>query len=784
MVADLGLSYLDTIVTDDRTHRIIAIGGEATGPLTLKVFDGDSLKQVDQRSFAQWWNQGTVRAQPTTFAFDESARTLRLVAYHTLAERLVTVNPVLVTINVDTFVAQEVSLAAAVPPGFVVQGLRIEGDAVYLLEQVAPPQQATRVPVAVLMVEADLGSGSQRNVFPVRGCQEVVSNWHQSVVARDGTEFLVSCATASVRGLVSAPGVPAIIAVPLADPTDVRRYYLPGGYSQGDVYYDSGARRLLVVGSTPGHPNQSAWVFDVRRRLFLGQVAAGDRALFSAGVNPRTGRLYVGSQISLLISSARGLQIPQAFEFEGFESNAGTITPLPWNRYIIVPVTPGRLVVFSDEVSDDEIVPGAPVDYSSFDHITTDVPQFAGDVQAFGWRLRQIAGISGIRQNVLPPVTEGFWGLAEDQFSELTGIRDGNNVFTFARVTAAHLSDADASAKAVSVDIDDTTDSNAEVLGQQLSTDEAGCVDFGGGRTEQEEDGVLVECDKEKGNVTATVAYPGLSAPGVPVTIGRASATTTLQRDPKRGLVITAHAEARDVEIGADVEIGYVASDVSVGAFGKPGTARATYTSSFRNVRAGSFECTEDCPVWDVLNNVSSTLGTQFIVQFPAADLHHTKGGTHAHASRDVWEHQQDVVLNGEGDQELQVPALRIVYINDNSSASRTVLDFAATKADATWFRLGPPQDFPGFTQVPPEIVPPVPPIDVFVPGDPGSGDTGTGGAITRVLKVLGHGWKFLFTGRSGVAIRSVALWILFVTPFFLAARRRHLMRLAARDRS
>lgn len=784
-VADLGLSYRDTVVPDNRTRRIIAIqGGDAASPLELEVFDGDSLKHLDHRAFPQWWNQGARRGQPTVYEFDEGARSLYLVAHHTQAERLVAVNPLLVIVDVDTFEVREVPLAAAVPPGFVTQGIKLEGNTLYLLQQVvAVPPQATRLP-PVLVVEADASTGLPLSVLPVRGCMEVVSNFSQSTFVQDRDEILVSCATTSVQGLVATPGAPAIIAVPIANPIDITSYSLPGGYSQGDVYYDPGARRLLVVGSTPGEPNQSLWVFDLRRRLFLGQVAAGDRGLFSAGVNPASGRLYVGSSISLLVSSARGLQIPQAFELPGFSNNIGTITTLPWNRYVIVPKHPGRLVVYRDDLPDDAIVPGAPVDYRSFDRIATDTPQFAADVQAFGWRARQIGGVTGARQNVLPSALEGTWQLVQDPVSDMTGLRDATNVVTFARVTAAHLSEADAGAKAASVDADDTTDSNADVLlGDPLSTDEASCVDLGGGVMEREDEGVRVECRKEEGVVIASVVYPGLSLPGLPVRVGRASASTTLKRDPKKGLIATAHAEARDVEIGSDVEIGYVASDVSVGAFGKPKTAHAMYTPTFRNVRAGSFECAEECPMWDVLRSISSALSAQFVVEFPSADLERTPGGTHAHAFREAWEHQQDVVLNGEGDQEIQVPALRIIVVNDGSAASRTVLDFAATKADATWFRFSPSPEVPAFGQLPPEIIPPVPAVDVLVPGLPAASDTGTGGAVTRVVKVLGRGWKFLLTGGPGAVLRSAVLWILFVTPFFLAARRRHLLRLAAGGR-
>lgn len=793
-VGTLPLTPGDAVVADAPTRRLIAIGGGLT-ELTLTAYDADRLTRLRSATLAPWWPQAGLGGRPRVYAVDAQRRRLYVLAYATEQEMDNTVNPQLLAIDLDALtVSHAFPLVPAVPPGFRVLGIRLRAAGRALLVTQAVPTVAVEglFPIeaprasGVVLVEIALGSGARTGrPIPVRGCQTLVTNQSQADVAVTLEHIYIGCATAQVLSFpvtFVSPGVPAVASVRIADPADQHLFFLPGSYATGDVYYDDVARRLLLVGSTAGRPAQAVWVFDVDHRVFVSQIAAGDVNVQGAGIDPSTGRLYVGIDGALLVTITRGLEVPQAARFD-VDVNQGVIFAVPFNRSVIVPTRPKAggwaFVVFRDQLPADAFLPGEPTDYGELDTLTTDAPQFSADAQAFGVRVHTIGGVNSALQNVLP-LGGNYWRDVGDN----TDLKDGDRDLYFSRIVRAHLSADEASAESVSADRDPNTESDYLTLSESAPLPPwpyhpADCRDFGGGAPPGAAERASAECRMAQGLTTAGTSNPGVEIPGL-VSVAWSESSTTLRLDPGRGIVAEVSAEARDVVIADTVRIGSVRSTVVSRASGRRGGAAGDFIRTFENVVAGDYRCTNQCDASEVALAISDTLGSVVRVELPRAHELATRGGARGHALREPWEHQQDVSINNQDPTELQVPALRLVYINDSALASRVIVELAATKADATFLRLVPaaPDEAPPSPRVltlriappPPPVVPPPAPLPPPAP------------PVRHERRIPGHGWQVLLSGSTGEVLRSIALWTVFVTPLFLAARRRALRSLSRRE--
>lgn len=798
-----------TVVVDTPARRLLTIRGESTLPLAVSAHDGDSLRHLRTVEFS-YFNQGFSTGRPTVFAFDERARRLHLVAYRTVAEQLAAQNPLLVTIDVDRFtVAHERPLARVAPPGFRIFGMSLDGSRLLVVAQKvagAVIADAPRV-FGVIVSEIDPGSGDVGGApavtagpIQVRGCQAVISSQSQAVIVRDRGVFYLGCAT-STAIVFPLPGVPAVVAVPERDPNAAELSFLPGSYSLGDMYYDPSGRRLLLVGSAPERPAQAVWIFDLKRRVFLGQIAAGDLNLKAAGVDPTTGRVYVGitdaeGDGSLMVSSDRGLEIPQAVAFPA-KPAFGVITPVPFSRMVLVPHQAGDTPLYRayrDRLPASAIVPGEPIDYGALDRRSSDEPQYSAGAQAFGVRVHEIGGVNGAGQNAFPNRNVDYWQapmrsvgdvarrVPDERPAKATELSDGDRMIDYARIADTHLSEADASASAVSTAADEATDADHNRLrGGALSTRTAACRDFGDGASSDSASGSTVSCGLNAARVEArseSEAFAFAPEEGAPLLrVGAANTSATLERTANGEMVVRVRAEARDI-VSGDTVIGLAVSEAVVRAAGRRGGAQATYTRSFENVRAGTFSCSDQCPAHEVLRMLSATLGAQVRVEMPAEEKVATGGGAHAHALRDIWEHQQDVVTNNQPVTESQIPALRFSYIGDNAAASRVIVELAAAGADATVLPLGLGRciDTGSCPPPPPPCCPPPPPCDCPPPviDEPRLGlPTAVLGTVTR--EIPGRGWALVSHSSFGGFARAAAIWAIFATPAVLALRRRRL---------
>ena len=810
-VGDLPVSAAERLIVDGARHRIIAIGGGllANDWVRLTMIDARSLKAVTTATYKPYLPPEQRNRDPKVYAFDAAARVLYLVVYdgsHGNNQQRNTLAPELLAINVDTMRATGPARPIGVfPPGVRVMGahlwapnrLGLVGQA--FAEATAPDASGAGStsglvpPVAGAMIgEVDPATAATKaGPIALRGCQAVIGSADQAAIALEGDTAFVGCGTGTA-GQVTAPGTPAIVGVPLANPNSQSIFFLPGTYGdQAASYVDDAAGRILLVGTSESdRPGQAVWVFDLAHRVYVGEVAGGEQSVDGAAVDTATGRMYVtiggGAAGNLLLSTDRGVEIPQGRPFALPVVEGGPITAIPGEHAIAIPVQ-GRnagdlphLRVYRDPLSASAFAPAALFDYRVDDTLLADAPQYSGAAQAFGLRVHQIGGAEAILQNVQYNGSTGYYSqlttISCNAKPTCIEIRDRDRDLYFSRVRSVHLSQDEASANAIRGDIDEGTQEDFRVLAGKthdvfpppgiLST-AAQCIDFGSGAKADTPDGATVHCSLQDATVDADASYVGVQMAGV-FSVGASSTTTKVHRDPKLGLVSEATAEARNVVIGAHVRIAHVTSGVVVSA-GVDGVAHATYTRTFEGVVAGTFRC-DVCDPTEAARQISTALGLQFRVELPAFEALHTPKGTHAHAQREPWEHQQDVALQNQDPTELQVPALRVTYIGDNGLASRLVVEFAATKADVTDLRVGAT----GADEGPPVVLPPVPapvvkPLKVVRDAAPPGGGPGV---VRRIIRTIGHGVRIAFA----FGFRALALWLLLAIPAFLLMRRRHLL--------
>ncbi|MHB8511642.1 MAG: hypothetical protein ACYDCC_05630 [Actinomycetota bacterium] len=794
-IGTLPVDPSDGLVPDAREHQIIAMGG-GLGTLTLTTFDANRLTILRRASFDSWWPQEGIGGKPRVWSFDEAQRQLFLIAYGSKQQRDNFALPNLVQIDIDTLgVVSSVSLEGVFPPGVRILGMSPAGSGFMLIGQAAPSVNSGQGSVdaprssGVLLARINDTGSLVGQPIVVRSCQQAITNQTQAVLGIDGSNAYIGCATSQLS-TVPVPGVQAVVRVNLADVKDQQVFFLPGSYENGDVYYDAAARRLLLVGSTPGSPAQAVWVFDLEHQTFVGQVASGDVNVLGAGLNPETGRMYVGIDGAVLVSNGRGRQIPQAISFD-LNTNDGAITPIPFASSVVIPTRgqDGEFIVsvFRDSIPESEFSQAEPAPYESLDSLTASSPQFAADVQAFGLRVHMIGGFNAQVQNVFPFGLD-YW----QEPGSITGLKDGDRDLHFARVTRAHLSADEASAEAVAADRDSNTVTDYQTLSSKRpgtiptwGYDPSQCGDFGTTPYSSTTTGTSVSCSDAAHSVTASASYvspltiENPIAKGTLLSVGSTSSWTTLIRDATDVLGATVHSEARNIAIADRVYIEKVASDVTV-ASGKKGQARGSYSRSIQGVIIdGRDVCGSTCDITSVATQISDALGSQVRVELPAADVMHTNGGAHGHAIRDPWQLQQDIVINNQQDTEQQVPALRLIFVNDKTLASRLIVELAATKGDSTSIRVVPE------APIPPEPVVvklPVPaPINAPVQNVVTVGKpvvtTKTQSPLSRLVNILGHGWKLLFGSTPAAMVRGVALWLLLLSPAFFAMRRSALMR-------
>lgn len=827
-----GLGVDDRLVVDAAHRRVVAIKRAAS---RLLLYDPDRWLRPGDDGLVQVLDLAPLRFPafpPTVYAWDEARSVLYL---HVVPGALGPLTPDVLGVNagkvaddaasssllpVRVTAARLVPGAAvpidAFPPGFRIAGMTFVaehgpgGEARETIYAVADPLGLSVGAYAPLLAAFDARTGRAAWPAPVhvRPCQRIVRGVSQAgvAVARDPAGALtvfVGCGEGHVVVPPQPGGVPAVVAVDATDPArpSLTFYPIAGSYGGGDTLFDPAAGRFLMVSAGTSAVTQSAWVFDQDRRVFLGNQS-GD-AIVGVGLDRSRGILYLSGAARLQVGSVRGLELGQLRTFDipevGPLGTTGEITPIGFNGTLVVPgrETGGEarapaLLLYRDPVRAVGVAPGTE-DLLALANVGGQV-LFGGGAQAFGMRIHQIGGGNATLQNVFPRPGENYWYGPPQRISlgRPGGIDDGDRTLYFGRVAESRLNQDTAVATAVARHADDgitdddfeTLTKNLEPLGQErrgFSSEITRCADLGAGAESAggEDAGAGVACDRTAATVDAEAQDALLSAG--PLLVGWAGSATRVFRDPDEGLVAVAEAEADHVILG-DVFVGRIASTVRVSAGGAPGAAKISFERTFENVSAPGYTCAAACDPAQVVSAINEALrGLKLRAEIPQAEAVSDDRGERAMVQRDPFEHRQDVGLNNLSQKGHEVPALRIISVNDNFERVRTIIDFAAAKADVGFF---PPTGAPQVPEPPlPEVgslrdlapVGPAAPEAAFVPV-PTEPQT-----LTRVVRTPGRGWRWFLGGSPRTVLLAASLWAMFAAPALLVLRRRHLARLLRR---
>lgn len=799
-----GLDYLGTIALDrfdrpvvDNVHKHLLV-------LRPSPADGGSLLAYDG-------NRALVRTlpmapnhlpfgsagRPIAHALDEAAGRLFVLVFPSGTDRDLNTSPQLAVINTATLVVDRVTPLTGFQRGMTIKGMSYSAEVnrIYVEAEFADPNNSSGLyMVQLLEVDPATGRGTWAEPFTVPQCQKGVGYNLQAGVVRNpvNDRVYLGCGTGNFS-TTPQPGVPAVASIDVRDPAAItaKLYPLAGSYSYGESLYDPVTHKFVMVASGPNIPAQAAWLFDEEHEVFTGVVSAGDLNVYAVGLNPLSGRFYVGIDGALLVGSDRGLKTPQALKFELSQINGPAVIAVPFDNTVIVQTFDGTTATF--HVFKDTLpayVPPIPEDPDAGTSQIEEAPgrtevSFSGDALAFGSRARSVGGFNGVAQNLFPDKID-YWTF----LGKPGNLNDGDRDAYFARVVKSHLSASESTGIAIAGDRDANTAADYTNSTQsEWPFEAAQCADLGGGEAEDTGDDATVSCNRAAAKTVATATHGDPAATPV-LTMGGSTSSTKLERDPVKGMVSVAEAEVRDVVIGGVIRFGKITSTAKATAKGRTGTATAAYERRFEDVQTPVYSCSKDCDPERVAAAINEVIGTKVRAQLPRAEVVATPGGARGSVLRDAWEHQQDIVLNNQAATERQIAALRLIYVNDNASRSRVMYEFAATQADANYsvFAL-PTSDGGGDGGTLEEVFagsnlggPAAAQVDSPPAMTSHSGGNGGGNVVTRLLRRLGHGLRLALLGRSHTVL-NILLWALLATPVFMALRRRYLVHLMGEAR-
>jgi hypothetical protein len=554
------------------------------------------------------------------------------------------------------------------------------------------------------------------------------------------------------------------------------------------------------------------WAFDGSLSAWVGFTATDSEQNYGLGLDTSTGHVFIkagdtgatGNTTSIehiIVAAGRDTPTPQGvkFPFDVNNSQVLWMVDSPTHR-VILPMENGDMAVLLDRTP---VTSPRVVDYDS---LTADIPEgsdtastFAGDASGFGARALLVGGYGGL----LDPINANTGGATP---STVGGFSPGDRSVTAANVPLIDLRDTGAAASAQSVAPDSLTQNDYSTEQQNVKTNgnsvkpgtgteiarrmdwqwpAATCLDAEGKKDEQPQSGPggnsLVTCDLANAFDSATTSYNGFDLQGV--TVGSASFETTSQRDPKKGLVTTATAVARDVRIlvdtGGSLFIQRVEATATTTAHGRTGTAKASWASLIEGVvlrdanGAVLFSC-DQCDPRSLSDQVnSSVLSTKLRILLPNALVQTTPHGAFASVGKNDTDYWSGLTLND--DNSRAVPAMQIEVYNDYGQKSRLVVQLASIQASSIYGIHRIPQFQPGSGGgiVPPEVLPSVvhqnPGVYLNGGGNVGSlgGDLSTYRKLVRGLGLLVRSPKdavlfalvcLLFVGSAAVARRRQLL--------------------------
>lgn len=616
------------------------------------------------------------------------------------------------------------------------------------------------------IVALDGNTGERRWVAPLPECQQALySLGLGALVARSKSAPLlhVACVTGGSGGGDAFPGQAGLMRV-LVDPDagpeaalGFKREFFPisGSYFSGSyrgiAAFDPGTDRFFMQSlaqTTPG-----AWVFDSRLSSWVGFVTAPDARNYYSGLNPGTGKFYMGSPSGgsvegyVLVSDGRATPIPQ-----------GQQASLDTNAFIVADPESDRLFVrqldeesgsFEVLVIRDDTPKAAPLRAPDYDELTSDIPEsdktvtnFSGGANGYGLRAVLVGGYRGALNF-----------LAEA--GSVTNLRGGDRGITAARVPSLDLRPVGASATAQAMLEDSSTEADLEEgAGVEWPWTPASCLDGSGEAIEAAGEGpageAVVRCDLAKSSVTAAAESDGVSGEGF--SIGHSTFDAEAHRDAKLGIVTTTTATATGVRLAppgaGTVSIAEITATARTSAHGRPKTAKATWERTLSGVVLRDAEgkvtqrvaeCTttsgeDQCgPLQQQINSV---LGSRMRVDLFEPEIVRTPKGAFAGVQQTDSQFFNARTVYGQGTSftgesgSRAAPAFQLTVFNDSVERSRLLVQLAAIQTNSI-YTIAPEATYDSTPPIPVERAP-APQAAAAPPADPApSTDTGTAGITT-----------------------------------------------------
>ena len=473
-------------------------------------------------------------------------------------------------------------------------------------------------------------------------------------------------------------------------PSDPEFYPTPGGFSAADSFFDPVSGRLLFTTLSAGI--NSVVFFDSLTNSYVGSFGAGGNTLQGGGLDPVSGRFYgasADSRTGLLVTDVRATPARQGYAFPQYSTLDGK-GPVA-HAVVTDPVTGLVMLKYSGDagfaVMQDTIPWYAPLEEDDPDRSTIDVPEdparttalFSAAAQGYGSRHRQIGGIAAPLENYagagsLPyPVGPGTRELRTSYLNGLT------------------VSNGEAGASVITADRDrqnTSADSSKLPQGDPWPYEPVHCVDFGTEPSSAREGTSSVRCEAASVRAEAETLYDRGNAGGVEVS--RSSLRAAVRRDSVKGALSTVNVRAEGISVlGGVLQIGDVTATAQAVAKGRPGTAKGTWTRTVSNVSlGGELLCEKDCDTEELAKRVNSQLVGRVRIDFPKPDptfFTGSPGGYQALVRRAPFEQFQEQAFNGQPPDRIEVPAMVVTVFQDDTRAGRTIVELAATEAEARY---------------------------------------------------------------------------------------------------
>ncbi|MDQ3951832.1 MAG: hypothetical protein M3279_02535 [Actinomycetota bacterium] len=702
-------------------------------------------------------------ASPYTTAVDSKRHRLFFLRPNQAGENTI------LLVDTKKFETETVWSLTQTVPGFFPMGMsysRVD-DRIYVVGEMSHSNfvanggfgQKAAGPVTSI-VALDAATGALVWTTPLPECQQALYTLGTgALVARSGSRpaLHVACVTGGTGAGDAFPGQAGLVRVTV-DPNATQpdalafpREFFPisgayfSGSNRGIAAFDPVTDRFFLQSlarTTPG-----AWVFDGRLSAWVGFVTAPNARNYWGGINPGTGKFYMGSPTTggdlkgwLLATDGRATPVPQGLEIE-FNVSGFIPTDPGSNRLFVPSLDPDNPGYFHWTVLRDETPQADDLRPPDYDALTSDIEEtddtvtnFSGGANGFGARAVLVGGYRGALN---------FAG----QIVTLSELRSGDRGFTAARVPSVDLRTVGAAAAAQAMLPDSSTEAELQDgTDAEWPWTPASCLDGSGTPVESAGEGpngeAVVLCDLAKSTVAARARSGAVSGPGFE--IGRSSFTSEAHRDEKLGVVTTTVATASGIDLappaGGSVSIGEVVATAKTSAHGRPRTAKAAWERTLsgvvvRDAEGGIVqrvaECTtsaeqDQCAA--LQKQINDALGTKMRVDFFIPDVVRTPKGAFAGVQQTDGQYFNGRTVNGQGTSftseggSRAVPALQLTVFNDSVERSRLLVQLAALQTNSI-YTIAPKAEY---DPTPPAPVTREPqPQGPAVPAAPSTGSTG-----------------------------------------------------------